>query len=142
MLSLSRSAVLFWSGLVLLSWFAYEEAIWQSYVHNRWGRIDFELNEIKSIVLLAASYLITAGCYLYALRQHECRNRIRMKILRFLLLAGSAVFAVLAMVASLFVVAELPLSKWDIFVSGLFFGLLAWMIATLLIAREVYRGGQ
>jgi hypothetical protein len=128
-----------WAGLTLLCWFAYEEAVWQSYAHDRWGRFDLELDGFKSTVLLVASYLMTAGYYLKTEHQAKIANKTQMRLLRFLLLVVSIIFVAVTVVASWVVVVDGLLSKWDFAHLELLSGLLAWMIVILLMARAVYR---
>lgn len=99
-LRFSWSAVLFWIGLSLLCWFLYEEANWQLYAHARWGRIEFELYGLKSIVLLVACYLITAGYYLRTKSQAEIANKLRTRLLGLLLLFVSIFFLAMTTLVS------------------------------------------
>jgi len=128
-------------GLVLLSWFVYEEVVWQSYAYTRWGRIDFQLDVLKSVVLSAVAYLIGAGYFLKASRQVGCKNRASMRLLRFVLTAASAVFALATIVATTGVAMELISSKWDTGLVGLLVGLLAWGLLALIVAKAVRKSG-
>lgn len=129
-------------GVALLIWFVYEEVIWQSYAHNRWGRIDFQLDALKSVVLSVVAYLIGAGYFLKASRQVGSKNRTRMRLLRFVLTAVSGVFAVATIVAITVVAMELTAGKWDTGLLGLLIGLLAWWFITLILAKAVRRSGR
>lgn len=129
-------------GVALLSWFVYEEVIWQSYAHTRWGRIDFQLDALKSVVLSVVAYLICSGYFLKLSRQVGSKNRTRMRFLRFILTAVSAVFAVATIVAITVVALELIAGKWDTGLIGLLMGLLAWGLITLIVAKAVRRAGS
>lgn len=129
-------------GVALLSWFVYEEVIWQSYAHTRWGRIDFQLDALKSVVLSVVAYLIGAGYFLKASRQVGNKNRTRMRLLRFVLTAVSAVFAVATIVAITVVAMELTAEKLDTGLMGLLMGLLAWGLITLIVAKAVRGVGR
>lgn len=129
-------------GIALLSWLVYEEVIWQSYAHTRWGRIDFQLDPLKSVALSVVAYLFGAGYFLKTTHQAGSKNRTRMRLLRMVLIAASAIFVVATSVAITIVATEFIAGKWDRGLAGLLVGLLSWGLITLLVAKAVRRNGR
>ena len=132
------SALLF-CGLALIVWFFYEEVRWQLYVHDRWGRFSFRLDELKSFTLAVLAYFSLAGYFLQTRHQSGKINRTRMRLLRVLLLAASLLFMIVAVPACIFMIVELMSGKLDAGLWGLVIGLTAWLAVTVLIARAMLK---
>lgn len=130
------------SGLSLLGWFAYEEAVWQSYALTRWGRFELNLDGLKSLALTVIAYFITIGLFFRCTNHAGAMNRTRMRLLRLLLLGVSAFFELLGVGAFLVISSELISGDWTPALVSLALASLAWIFLLMLLAGALIRIGR